>query len=236
MANQRRFVPSSRTTKAGDRNALVVLSWGSVARYRRFPLKMTIGELRRQLARELGRLFDGEVVGLELFSTGTNVRPNLALPLQELTYPPYRNVCLDVTGGPDRRKKVTKSDTFPQELLKQSRDARKAYFTNFTIAEGDSTVTESHLSKTAPSLAKATKMALDNLDGEKELEESKSTLALLRQSLGLDAGPGLDRNKADDEHSQNTKKQRTRHLRRAGQRNPKRDPVGQPMLQQLGAM
>jgi hypothetical protein len=104
------------------------------------------------------------------------------------------------------------------------------------LEESDSTVTESHLTKTAPSLAKATKMALDNLDGEQELEESKSTLALLRQSLGLDAGPGLDRSKADDEDSQNRKHPRARRLRRAGQRNPKRDPVGQPMFKQLGAM
>jgi len=105
-----------------------------------------------------------------------------------------------------------------------------------TLEESGNTLTDSNLNKTAPSLAKATTMALDNLDGEKELEESTLDLALLRQSLGLDAGPGLRRNKANDEHKQNAKKPRTRHSGRIGQRNPKRDPVGQPMLQQLGAM
>jgi len=118
MANQGRIVPSCRPTKAGDRNALVVLSWGSFAWYRRFPLKMTIGELRRQLARELGRLFDGEVVGLELLSTGTNIVPDLALSLQELTYPPYRNVCLDVIGGPDRPDKSS-GKAFGEHLLQK---------------------------------------------------------------------------------------------------------------------
>jgi hypothetical protein len=104
------------------------------------------------------------------------------------------------------------------------------------LEQGDNTVTESHLNKTAPSLATASTMALDNLNGEQELKEGKSALAELRQSLGLDTGPGLKRSKPDDEHSQNPKKPGTRHTRRAGQRNPKRDPVGQPMLKQLGSM
>jgi hypothetical protein len=118
MANQGRIVPSRGPTKAGDRNALVVLSWGSLVWYRRFPLQMTIGELRRQLAKELGCLFDREVVGLELFSTGTNVVPDLALRLHELTYPPYRNVCLDVTGGPDRPHKSS-NKAFGEHLLQK---------------------------------------------------------------------------------------------------------------------
>jgi hypothetical protein len=79
---------------------------------------MTIGELRRQLAKELGRLFDGEVLGLELFSTGTNVAPDLALSLQELTYPPYRNVCLDVTGGLDRPNRP-RSNVLGEHLLQK---------------------------------------------------------------------------------------------------------------------
>lgn len=104
------------------------------------------------------------------------------------------------------------------------------------LEQADNTVTESHLTKTAPSLATASTMALDNLYGEQELEESKSTLAELRQSLGLDTGPGLKRNKPDDENNQNQKVSGARHVRRAGQRNPKRDPVGQPTLKQFGAI
>ena len=118
MTDYRRFVASRGFTKAGDRNALVVLNWGSFAWYRRFPLKLTIGELRRELARELGRLFDGEIVGLELISTGTNIVPDLASPLQELTYPPYRNVCLDVIGGPDRPNR-SKSNAFGEHVLQK---------------------------------------------------------------------------------------------------------------------
>jgi energy-coupling factor transporter ATP-binding protein EcfA2 len=104
------------------------------------------------------------------------------------------------------------------------------------LEQGDNTVTESHLTKTAPSLATASTMALDNLYGEQELKESKSALAELRQSLGLDTGPGLKSSKPDDEHNPNQNLSGARHVRRAGQRNPKRDPVGQPMLKQSGAI
>lgn len=78
MSNSR----SRLLSKTRSGNALVVLSWGAVAWYRSFPVSMTIGELRRQLAKELGRIFAGKVVGLELFSTGTDISPDLSLPLQ----------------------------------------------------------------------------------------------------------------------------------------------------------
>jgi hypothetical protein len=60
---------------------------------------MTVGEVRRQLAKDLGRRFAGDVVGLELLITGTGVSADLSSPLHALTHPPYRNVCLDVSAG-----------------------------------------------------------------------------------------------------------------------------------------
>lgn len=105
-------------------NALVILSWGPDAWYRSFPMKITVGDLRRQLAKELGRVFDGEVVGLELFSTGIDASPDLSLPLQELTHPPYRNVCLDVIGRPRRRKAAAIESVGERLLQKHMRNER----------------------------------------------------------------------------------------------------------------
>jgi len=102
MSNFRQPVLSRIRAKARNKLALVILSWGAFAWYRSFPMNMTVGELRTKLAKELGRIFDGDVVGLELFSTGTEITPDLSLSLERLTYPPYRNVCLDVTAGPPR--------------------------------------------------------------------------------------------------------------------------------------
>jgi hypothetical protein len=62
---------------------------------------MTVGELRQQLAKIIGRLFDRTVVGLEFLITGTNGSPQLDTPLGTLTYAGCRNVCLDVTAGPN---------------------------------------------------------------------------------------------------------------------------------------
>ena len=114
MSNSR----SRLLSKTRSGNALVVLSWGAVAWYRSFPLSMTIGELRRQLAKELGRIFGGQVVGLELFSTGTEISPDLSLPLQVLTHPPYQTVCLDVAGGP-RQVKAVAIESVGERLLRK---------------------------------------------------------------------------------------------------------------------
>src|SRR6185369_10113391 len=82
------------------------------------------GELRRQLATELGRLFDGEVVGVELFSTCTQGAPDLSLTLQELTYPHYCNVCLDVTGRSDRPNRPSHNIIGEHLLQKHMRNGK----------------------------------------------------------------------------------------------------------------
>lgn len=105
-------------TRARAGKVLVILSWGAVAWYRRLLPSMTVGELRRQLAKELGRLFDGDVVGLELLVTGTDIPPDLGAPLRELTHPPYRNVCLDVIAAP-RSPAVSSTDSVGERLLRK---------------------------------------------------------------------------------------------------------------------
>jgi hypothetical protein len=78
---------------------LVILSWGSVAWYLCARPAMTVGELREQLAKTIGRLFGRTVVGLELLITGTIIPPELHISLGTLTHAGCRNVCLDVTAG-----------------------------------------------------------------------------------------------------------------------------------------
>jgi hypothetical protein len=79
---------------------------------------VTVGELRRQLAKEVGRIFDGVVVGLELLITGTDIVPDLSTPLSELAHPPYRNVCLDVVGGA-RSQAIASINSVGEHLLRR---------------------------------------------------------------------------------------------------------------------
>ena len=90
---------STKPVVVPKRNVLLILSWGPFAWFRPTRPLVRVGELRRQLAKEVGRLFDGDVVGLDFLITGTDIVPDLLTPLSELTHPPYRNVCLDVVGG-----------------------------------------------------------------------------------------------------------------------------------------
>ena len=109
---------STRPVMARKGKVLVILSWGSVAWYRPSAPMVTVGELRQQLAKELGRLFDGEVVGLELFITGTGISPAPSVSLCHLTHAPYRNVCLDVAAGP-RSQAALSADSVGERLLRK---------------------------------------------------------------------------------------------------------------------
>jgi len=91
---------STKPIPARKGTLLVVLSWGSLAWYVSVRPAMTVGELREHLARKIGRLFDGVVVGLELLITGTVIAPDLHIPLGTLIHAGCRNVCLDVADGP----------------------------------------------------------------------------------------------------------------------------------------
>lgn len=88
------------SARRGSRNLLVILNWGPRAWYRSTRASMTVGELRREVAKAVGRVFDGEVVGLELVVTDSGISPELTTSLSELIHPPHRNVCFDVTSSP----------------------------------------------------------------------------------------------------------------------------------------
>jgi hypothetical protein len=56
---------------------------------------------RRQIANAVGRIFDGEVVGVELVFTDSGVATELTTPLGKLTHGEHRNVCFDVKSSSD---------------------------------------------------------------------------------------------------------------------------------------
>jgi hypothetical protein len=98
MSNSNNNLLSRKRPQTRTRKVFVILSWGSEVWYRLVRPEVTVGELRHQLAGELGRLFDGGVVGLELLITGNDVAPAPLTPLSALTHPLYQNVCFDVVG------------------------------------------------------------------------------------------------------------------------------------------
>ncbi len=100
------------------------------------------------------------------------------------------------------------------------------------LQDGGTTLTEFHLQKTALTLSQLTKMSKDNSDGETVLRETELELALLRERLGLTPGKRVNDNKAEiNDNKSTTNKSKSTRAVRVGTRKPKRDPVGQPLLQ-----
>lgn len=85
------------------------------------------------------------------------------------------------------------------------------------FGEGCKTLTARHLETTALSAAQCEKIAVEAQEGERQLSSADQARTRLRELLGL-GGSATE-----------TAAHRTPHLRkRVGQRNPKRDPIGQP--------
>ncbi len=82
-----------------------------------------------------------------------------------------------------------------------------------------------HLQKSASSIAQCKKMLEDAREGEELLQENEEARSLFRASLGLEpAVVGRSQNAKIQNPSKNGS---ARTRRRPGQRNPKRDPVGE---------
>lgn len=85
------------------------------------------------------------------------------------------------------------------------------------LGEGCKTLTDCHLERTALSAARCQKIAMEAQEGERQLLLADQARPCLRELLGLRG------------NSAETAAHRTPHLRkRVGQRNAKRDPIGQP--------
>ncbi|MGH9967928.1 MAG: AAA family ATPase [Pyrinomonadaceae bacterium] len=95
------------------------------------------------------------------------------------------------------------------------------------LKDGGKTLTHKHLERSALSVSQCEKMLADVVEGEMLLEETKEARARLRRRMGLEPkftkasenGNGLS-------EGGEKKAAATRKRRRPGERNPKRDPIG----------
>lgn len=92
------------------------------------------------------------------------------------------------------------------------------------LKDGGVPLTLKHLKQSALSVSQCENMLADATEGEAALEESMEARANLRSLMGLEA----KFTKAGDEgrSSDRAEKAVPRRRRRPGERNPKRDPIG----------
>lgn len=95
------------------------------------------------------------------------------------------------------------------------------------LTAGGKSLTRKHLEKSALSVSQCDKMLADILEGETELEETLEARANLRTRMGLEASFTKDEGNRDRSSERSQKQSPApRRPRRPGERNPKRDPVG----------
>jgi len=95
------------------------------------------------------------------------------------------------------------------------------------LKDREKTVTRKHFEKSALSVSQCDKMLADVLEGESELEETMEARANLRTRMGLE--PRFTKPDGHGDRSSEraeTKPAAPKRPRRPGERNPKRDPVG----------
>lgn len=95
------------------------------------------------------------------------------------------------------------------------------------LRDGGKTLTRKHLEKSALSVSQCDKMLADVLEGESELEETMEARAKLRTRMGLE--PRFTKANGNGDRLSERAGARPaapRRPRRPGERNPKRDPVG----------
>jgi hypothetical protein len=95
------------------------------------------------------------------------------------------------------------------------------------LKDGGRVLSRKHLEKSALSVSQCEKILDEATEGESLLDDSREDRARLRSSMGLEA-QFTKSNK--DGHGQSGKNEQkpitTRKRRRPGERNPKRDPIG----------
>lgn len=115
ISTQRRT--TEKPARHRSNSLLVILNWGPSAWYWATRSSTTVGELRRAVAKAVGRMFDGEVVGLELVGTDSGISPELTTSLSQLAHPPHRNVCFDVRSTSGSR--LTAATSIGEHLLRR---------------------------------------------------------------------------------------------------------------------
>lgn len=95
------------------------------------------------------------------------------------------------------------------------------------LRDGGKTLTQKQLKDSALSVSQCENMLKDASDGEEALEETIERRAKLRRSMGLEARFTKAQSNADRSSERAEKKPPARRgRRRPGERNPKRDPIG----------
>ncbi len=95
------------------------------------------------------------------------------------------------------------------------------------IKDGGKTLTHKHLERSALSVSQCEKMLADVVEGEKMLEETMEARARLRGLMGLQSkSTKAGGNGAESSAKAVAKPAAQRKRRRPGERNPKRDPIG----------
>lgn len=95
------------------------------------------------------------------------------------------------------------------------------------LKDGGKVLTRKHLERSALSVSQCDKMLMEALDGEAMLDETKEARAKLRRMMGLEAKFTKSSENGHGRSGENEQKLTApRKRRRPGERNPKRDPIG----------
>lgn len=93
------------------------------------------------------------------------------------------------------------------------------------LKDGGRCLTRKHTEKSALSISQVQKMLSEAVEGEALLDESPESRTRLRTSMGLGAA-FTGRGSVPDTKKNTLKETKTRKRRQPGERNPKRDPIG----------
>ncbi len=94
------------------------------------------------------------------------------------------------------------------------------------LKDGGKTLTHKHLERSTLSVSQCEKMLADAVEGESALQETMEARARLRTLMGLQSKSKVGGNGADASERAVAKPDAQRKRRRPGERNPKRDPIG----------
>lgn len=97
---------------------------------------------------------------------------------------------------------------------------------NKALREGGHNLTRKHLEKSALSISQVQKMLSEAMEGEDLLNESAESRTRLRQLLQLNPGPPRLDSTPHINTNGLTKQTNAKRRRQPGDRNPKRDPIG----------
>ena len=94
------------------------------------------------------------------------------------------------------------------------------------LKDGGKVLAYKHLEKSALSVSQCEKILDEATEGESLLDDSREDRARLRSSMGLEALFTKSNENGHGESAETEQKLTAKRRRRPGERNPKRDPIG----------